>query len=202
MQAKLQELTDKVYQEGISKAREDSEKIVADAKKQAESIVVEAKKEAEKLKADAAKQAEEQKRNVESEIRLASRQMLASLKQQVAELITTKMVDAPLGSAFDDVDFMKKLLEAVVKNWSSETGANLVLLLSEEWQNKLGDYVKSKALHSLRDGLEVKTAKDVQGFSVAPADGSFRISFSEEGFAGFLREYLRPKAAGFLFEEE
>lgn len=202
MQGKLQELTEKVYQEGISKAREDSEKILAEAKQQAEKILAEARKEAEIIRQNAEKQSEEQRRNVESEIRLASRQMIAALKQQVTDLITAKIVDEPLGEAFDDVAFMKKLLETIVSNWKSDTSPDLMLLLSNEWQKQLDDYLKSKTLQSLKKGLEIQTSGNIKGFSIGPADGSFRFNFSEEGFSGFLKDYLKPKAARFLFEEE
>jgi V/A-type H+/Na+-transporting ATPase subunit E len=202
MQGKLQELTEKVYQEGISKAKEDSEKILSEAKQQAEKILAEARKEAEATRQNAEKQSEEQRRNVESEIRLASRQMIAALKQQVTDLVTAKMIDDPLDDSFNDVEFMKKLLETVVANWKSDASSDLTLLLSNEWQKKLDDYLKSKALQALKKGLEIKTASNIKGFSIGPADGSFRFNFSEEGFSGFLKEYLKPKAARFLFEEE
>lgn len=202
MQGKLQELTEKVYQEGISKAKEDSEKILAEAKQQAEKNIAEARKEAEAIRQNAEKQSEEQRRNVESEIRLASRQMIAALKQQVTDLVTAKMIDDPLDDSFNDVEFMKKLLETVVANWKSDASSDLTLMLSNEWQKKLDDYLKSKALQALKKGLEIKTASNIKGFSIGPADGSFRFNFSEEGFSGFLKEYLKPKAARFLFEEE
>jgi len=202
MQGKLQELTDKVYQEGISKAKEDSEKILKEAKQQAEKILAEARKEAEAIRQNAEKQSEEQRRNVESEIRLASRQMIAALKQKLTGLVTTKMVDEPMGESFNDVEFMKKLLETVVSNWKSDAKSDLTLMLSKDWHKKLEDYLKSKTLQSLHAGLEIKTTTDVKGFSIGPANGSFRFNFSEEGFSGFLKDYLRPKAARFLFEEE
>ena len=46
MQNKLQELTDKLYQEGLSKGKEEGERILAEAKAQAEKILAEAKAQA------------------------------------------------------------------------------------------------------------------------------------------------------------
>lgn len=45
MQNKLQELTDKLYNEGLSKGREEGEALLAKAKSQAADIVAEARKE-------------------------------------------------------------------------------------------------------------------------------------------------------------
>ncbi len=49
MQTKLQELTEKIYQEGVNKANEEAEKIINSAKKEADGIVSGAKKEAEDM---------------------------------------------------------------------------------------------------------------------------------------------------------
>ena len=46
MQNKLQELTDKLYSEGLSKGKQEGEQIVAKANAQAEEIVSKAKEEA------------------------------------------------------------------------------------------------------------------------------------------------------------
>ena len=45
---KLQELTDKLYQEGLEKGRAEADSLVSEAKSQAEKIVADARAEAEK----------------------------------------------------------------------------------------------------------------------------------------------------------
>ena len=49
MQNKLQELTEKIYKEGISKGNEEAETIVADAKKEAANILKNAESEAKRI---------------------------------------------------------------------------------------------------------------------------------------------------------
>ena len=46
MQNKLQELTDKLYNEGLSKGKQEAELLRANAKKEAEKIIADAKNEA------------------------------------------------------------------------------------------------------------------------------------------------------------
>ena len=48
MESKLQELTQKIYQDGIEKANNEAKALLDSAKKEAEQILAEAKKEAEK----------------------------------------------------------------------------------------------------------------------------------------------------------
>ena len=61
MDNKLQELTDKLYSEGLSKGKAEGEQILADAKKQAEAILAQARKQAEDILAKAGKDAEDLK---------------------------------------------------------------------------------------------------------------------------------------------
>ena len=58
MQNKLQELTDKLYNEGLSKGKQEGEAVLANARVQAAEIVENAKKEAAGIVAAARKEAE------------------------------------------------------------------------------------------------------------------------------------------------
>ncbi len=49
MENKLQELTDKLYKEGLSKGKEEGDAILAEASKKAEEIIGEAKRKAEEI---------------------------------------------------------------------------------------------------------------------------------------------------------
>lgn len=201
MQGKLQELTDKIYQEGIGKARDDSERIIAEAKEKAESILRDARKEADEIKTKAEKDAAEMKENVASEIRLAGEQAVSALKQRIREMISDALVDAQVSDAFKDTGFMKKMIEAAVSAWDPSSGS-LVLELPESARSELDGYVRGGALEKLKSGIEISYGSGTAGgFRVGPSEGGFLVSFTDEGFVNFFKEYLRPRAAQFLFGE-
>ena len=50
MQNKLQEMTDKLYNEGLSKGKQEGEEILARSRKEAEEIIAQAKKQAEEMR--------------------------------------------------------------------------------------------------------------------------------------------------------
>ena len=54
----------------------------------------------------------------------------------------------------------------------------------------------------LGKGLEVVGRTLSGGFRVSPADQGFVVSFTDEGFAEFFREYLRPRTRQFLYGDE
>ena len=64
MQNKLQELTDKLYNEGLSKGKQEGEAILNEARIKADKITAAANSEAEKILSQARKEAEELKTKV------------------------------------------------------------------------------------------------------------------------------------------
>jgi V/A-type H+-transporting ATPase subunit E len=204
MNTKLQELTDKIYQEGIAKGNEEAEKIISDAKSEADDIVQKAKKEAEQIKTDAEKKAKEIEESTNAELKLSTRQALNSLKQDTADLITSKIVDDAVDSSVNDNDFMKKIIEITVNNWSQKEGtSDLTILVNENQEKELIEYFKKNAKSLLDAGVEIKAGKQIKaGFQIGPQDGSYKVSFTDEDFNNFFKEYLRPKLVELLFDKE
>ena len=86
MQNKLQELTDRLYNEGLSKGKQEGEELLAKAKVQAEEIVAKAQAEAAQIVAAAQKQAEEISTKTASDVKMASTQSLAATKKDIEKI--------------------------------------------------------------------------------------------------------------------
>ena len=91
MQNKLQELTDKLYNEGLSKGKQEGEELLAKAKAQVDDMLARAQAEAAKIIEAAQKQAEEIKTKTASDIKMASTQSIAATKKDIETLIVGKM---------------------------------------------------------------------------------------------------------------
>ena len=74
MQNKLQELTDKLYNEGLSKGKEEGEALLAKAKAEAAEIVAAAKKEAAGIISKAENEANDFKTKVAGDVKMAASQ--------------------------------------------------------------------------------------------------------------------------------
>ena len=72
MSNKLQELTDKLYNEGLSKGKEEGELLLAQARVEADKIRATGRREAALMVAEAEKTAAALKEKAESDIRMAS----------------------------------------------------------------------------------------------------------------------------------
>ena len=202
MENKLQELTRKLYDEGLEKGRADADKLVADAKAEAARLVAEAKAEAEAIVKAAEAKAEDLRKNSMAEISLAGKQAVAKLKEQVAEMIIAKSTVEGVKAANLDAEFVKKMLIEVAHNWNGASSDNVSLsaMLPEATKAELDAAMEKSAKELLAAGVEVGYSKNVKsGFKVGAKNGGYYISFSDEDFNALLGEYLRDKVAALIF---
>lgn len=198
---KLQQLTDKLYQEGLEKGRAEADNLVATAKSEAQKIVAEAEARAAKIVADAEDKAADIEKNAMTEISLAGKQAVAKIKAEIETLIVAKTTAEGVKSANLDAAFIKDMLLAVAKNWNNGAKAELKALLPEAQKTALGEAFDAAAKALLAEGVEVGFSSDVKsGFKVGEKNGGYYISFSDESFEALLSGYLREKVAQLLFK--
>jgi V/A-type H+-transporting ATPase subunit E len=203
MESKLQELTNKLYNEGVEKANEEASRIKSDAEKEAEKIRNDAQQEADQIIQQAKQEAEDLKKNTRSEIDLAARQTLREVKKQITGMITARVIKDPVKQSMEDTEFVKQVIHEIIKNWNpqSQEPVDLSVTLPEKMQKELKDYLENKASKELNAGITVEVSDRMKGgFSIGPSDGSYKISFSEEDFENFFKGYLRPRTVEMLFE--
>jgi V/A-type H+-transporting ATPase subunit E len=200
MQNKLQELTDKLYNEGLSKGKQEGEELLAKAKVQAEEMIAKAQAEAAQIVAAAQKQADEIKTKVASDIRMASSQSLAATRNDIETLIVGKMTDEAIKKALTSAEFVKELIQAVAAKFTTEGPVDLALILPESLQKELEPFVNNELAKILDAGVEASFSKKVSGgFKIGPKNGGYFVSFTDETFNELIAEYLRPATKKILF---
>lgn len=122
MEQKIQELTEKIYQEGVERGEQKASQIISEAEAKASGIISEAKAQAEKILADARSQAEELKRNTESELKLSGSQVLSAIKQQILDLVTPKVIEDGTTQVLADPSNVKDFISTVIQNWKVSSG--------------------------------------------------------------------------------
>ena len=200
MQNKLQELTDKLYNEGLSKGKQEGEELLAKAKVQAEEMIAKAQAEAAQIVAAAQKQADEIKSKVASDIRMASSQSLAATRKDIESLVVGKMTGEAVKKALTSAEFVKELIKAVAEKFTTEGPVDLALILPESLQKELEPFVNNELGKILGTGVEASFSKKVSGgFKIGPKNGGYFVSFTDETFNELIAEYLRPATKKILF---
>lgn len=196
MDTKIQELTEKIYLEGVTKGNEEAGRIIAGAKEKEESIISEAEKKARQIIADAEKQAGEMKKNTEAELKLFASQSVEALKTEVANLITDKVVTDNVKAATADPSFMQKIILEIAREWVK----NEAVTIQTSDAKVLAEYFEANAKDLLNKGIKIEQVNGKKtSFSLAPSDGSYKISFGEDEFINYFKEFLRPQLIEKLF---
>ena len=202
MQNKLQELTDKLYNEGLSKGREEGEALLAKAKSQAADIVAEAEKKAAEIMTKAEKEAEAYKVKVAGDLKMAASQSVQATRKDIEDLVVFKMTGAATEKALSDEAFVKEVIKAVAEKFNAETSMDLNLVLPESLKSSLEPFVKNELSTILKGQVNASFSKKIAGgFTIGPKDGSYFISLTDETFKELISEYLRPATRKLLFGE-
>ena len=196
---KLQELTQQLYKEGLSKGKEEGEAILAKAQAQAQEIVAKAQEEAKAIIEKAQKEAADYKIKVEGDVKMASTQTVQATKAGIENLIVAKAVE-PAKDVLGSEAFLKEVITAVAKNFSAQESTDLALVLPEKLQKSLEPFITAELTKTLGKGVETTFSKKVNaGFKIGPRDGSYFIDLTDEAFQALIGEYLRPATKKLLF---
>ena len=199
---KLQELTDRLYQEGLSKGRQEGEALLAEAKKQAAGIVDEARKEAEAILAKARKEAADYRTKVESDLKMASAQTLQATRRDLEDMVVCKIADTQVEKALSAPEFIKGIITEVARKFDAGESADLELVLPESLKAELEPFVRNELAGLLKGGVSATFSKKISGgFNIGPKDGGYFISLSDGTFKELVGAYLRPVTKKLLFGE-
>ena len=200
MQNKLQELTDRLYNEGLSKGKQEGEELLAKAKAQVDDMLAKAQAEAAQIIAAAQKQAEEIRTKTASDIKMASSQSIAATKKDIETLIVGKMTGDAVKKTLSSPDFIKDLIKTVAEKFTTDGPVDLNLLLPESLKNDLEPFATKELGKILGAGVQASFSKKIAGgFQIGPKDEGWFVSFTEETFNQLISEYLRPATKKLLF---
>ena len=196
MENKIQELTDKIYREGVEKGNTEAQRLIANAQEEAKKIIEDARKEADSVIAASHKSAAELAENTKSELKLFAGQAVNALKSEIATMVTDQIVTAPVVEFAKNKDFLNAFIVALAAKWSVDEP----IVISVADAEALKKYFATNAKALLDKGVRIEQVNGIKTlFTVSPADGSYKVNFGEEEFMNYFKEFLRPQLVEMLF---
>jgi V/A-type H+-transporting ATPase subunit E len=201
MSDQVQELLKRVYDEGVTKAKVEADRIIEEAQQEAETIKVQAASDAKMIVEKAQQEAKALSKNTDSDLKMAAQQTLSVIKQKVTDLILDQAFDTKTDTLFKDSDFIKQLVLETLKVWNNSLSEGS-LVLSESYKAQI-DKVFTDSLKDVFSGkLEISFSPIMKkGFVLQPQDGTYKLSFTDEDFSNLFKNYLRPRTAQLLFND-
>lgn len=196
MDNKIQELTEKLLNEGVERGKEQAEQIIQQAKEKANEIVNQAKNKADDIVNAAKKDAQTLDQNTKSELKMFCEQAVNALKTEVANVVSDKIVKQTVSEIVDDKDFMNKFMLKIAEKW----GAQEDIVISTQDEKSLKALFAKQAKKLLDKGVTIEQVNGQKAnFTVMPADGAYKVNFGNEEFEEYFKGFLRPQIVDMLF---
>lgn len=192
----LQELTDKIYAEGVEKGKNEAAQIVSEAEAKAAAIIAAAEKEAAEKIQKAEQKAAELDKNTRAELKLYADQSVSAVKTELTNLLSEKLASESVKAATADKAFMQKLIMDLAQQLAQQGD----VVVSAKDADALKAYVAANLKGALEKGLTITEVKGQKvDFSIAPAKGGYKLNFSDAELIAYFKDYLRPQIVEMLF---
>ncbi|WP_428354622.1 hypothetical protein [Methyloprofundus sp.] len=207
----VEDLIQRLRDQGVEAGQEKAESIVLDAQKRAEWIVEEAELEAQQLINEAKSKSDALRIAGEDALKLATRDALLKLRDTLLGSFS-KEVQRVVGQKMDQEAFLERLIlqlaGKVREQLDLDDKENVSIFLPnspvgvEELKNnpeelKLGTlthFTAALAADMLRKGVSIKVSDDVSaGLSVRLEDDDMVVDFTDETLSVLLLEHLQPR---------
>ena len=193
---KLEEITNKIYAEGVEKGNAEAQQIVEKAKAEAAEILAKAEKDAAAKMAQAEAKMAELDKNTRAELRLFAEQSVNAVKTEVMNLINGQVATENVKAAAADGKFMQgiiaKMAESMVKDGD--------VVIDAKDAEALKKYFAANAKGLLEKGVTINEVKGLKtDFQLKAAKGGYKLSFGDAEFVAYFKEFLRPQLVELLF---
>lgn len=196
MEKQIQILTDRLYQEGVERGNAQANVIIAEAKQTAAKIIAQAKADADTMTENARKRSEVLQQNTVNELKLYAGQTVEAVKTAVTDCITDTITNQAVDRAWEDPAFIQEMILRLVSQW----GEKEELVIGTEDAEALREFFTQRAKELLDKGMQIEKVNGLKhAFSVAPADGAYKIIFGDEEFKELFKDFLRPALIKLLY---
>lgn len=196
MEQSIQKITDAIYLEGRDKGQAEADRLIAEARQQAEALVAEARAKAEEIEREARKAAAELEANTKSELKMYAAQAINALKSEITTVVNGSITSEAVGKLTADKDFLGKFMVELAGKWA----ANEPIVISTADADALKTYFAANAKNLLDKGVTINKVHGKETlFSIAPADGAYKVNFGAAEFENYFKEFLRPQLIEMLF---
>lgn len=210
----VEELIDRLREEGVTAGRSEAERIVADAESRARWLIEQAQDEATNLVDKARAEAKALTASADDALQVAARDMLLSLRERLTHRFAGE-VRRLVGEQMQDTDLLKQLILEIAAEQRGAIGDDqpVEMLLppkaleldelrkdpGELQEGELTGFVLGVTDGMLRDGVVFRIAdSDEEGITARLVDDEINVEVTAEAVTTLLLEHLQPRFRALL----
>ena len=190
----LQQLLEKIQRDGVDKAQEEADKLLAEARAKAKSIIDAAHADAAKVKADTRKESEAFERRAEETVRQAARDTVLNVEKSITRLLE-RLLLKDVNTAFgENTNLIGELAAEAVRAYLN--GKETIEVATSD---KLAGAVRARLAALAAQGVTVVTDEATgAGFLIRLDKGRVEHAFTGAAVADTLARNLRPRLAALM----
>lgn len=205
----VQELIDKLKNQGVNEGQKQAEQIIKEAYNKASRILSQTQAEADKLLSETRHTLEIERKSSHEAIKTAFRDTEIALRSNVREAFSAHLKRL-VSLELEDKDFIKQLVLVIARVKTDEIAqasqAEILLPskifetdengthLSKEGKKRMQHLVLGITEGMLREGIELKSSSDVKGgIKVRLTGKDIELDLTDEAITDLLLKYLLPR---------
>ncbi len=210
----VEELIDRLRDEGVKAGRSEAERIVADAEARAKWLVEQAQDEAQNLIDKARSESQALRNSADDALQVAARDMLLSLRERLTHRFAGE-VRRLVSDELRDREFLQQLILEIAGKQRDvlEEGERVELLLPRRalevdelakdagvrQSGELTELVLGITDAMLRDGVTIRVSdEDIEGISARLVEEEIQVEVTADAVASLLLEHLQPRFRALL----
>lgn len=188
----IQDLIDKIHQDGIKAAERKAQVIEDEARQRADAIVLQAKRDAEKMLSDAKERIALEDERERALLAQAGRDLLLSLREEIHAMLG-QIVASDIRQALTPETLFRLLIE-IFRNYATESGGEMWVSLNKSDKELLERHYLQRLNQEMGRKILLKQGDDVHGgFTISFDIGKSRYDFTDKALADYIGTYLKPK---------
>ncbi len=195
----VQDLINKLRDDGVSAGQKQADDIVKEAEAKAEKIIADTRKISEQMLDDAQKQITADKAAAEEALKLAARDTVLRLGTEIRARLEGQ-AKALVSSELKDSKFLQQVILSIASKTTEKIPANggVELLVNQGGDDKadtkeLEKFIKSLSAETLRSGIDIHTGKGDAGVHIKLENGNLDIQLPAETLADMLTSRLQAR---------
>jgi len=205
----VQELINRLREEGLAEGRQEGEKIISKAHQKAKQIVDQAHSEADEIRKEAHQEAEHYRKSAQEAVQLAARDTVLSLKSTLTRQFAQRIGEL-VREDLREEDFLGEVILEIAGRALPEEKRDqkMEIILPEDVvgleelrrhpekvkEGALGRFMLSRAADQLRDGVTLHSSqKQKAGLIIKLVEEEVRIDLTDDAVTELLLEHLLPR---------
>jgi len=197
MAQELQGLLDRIQEEGLKKATEEKDKILAAAKAEAADLVKTAEAQATSIRKKAEDDAVAMENRAKAAISQAARDIILALKDDMTKRVA-KLTKADVARTMTP-EFMGQIILEMVKGYKGADNAGIELLVSKSELDKMTEFCRGSLIADLKSNPVVNIGQNIgSGLKLSFAGEDVFFDFSDDALTSLICAYIGPRLAAML----